>query len=289
MGFFHSFSPPQNTLQHMKGLITMSEQQGHFDGNRQGIPAYVRVKKALMHDISTNLRAEHSKLPSEEELSRAFGMARGTIRHALSELAAEGYIYRVHGKGTFVRARDYEHVIETPRFVSFLDDLIEKGITPIVKVLEVAQGYPDETTASRLGVGINEKSVYTIRRLRTVDDKVIMYSINNLPCPLYPNMLADGNDYTSLYGMLFKKCGVQVNTGTRLMQAVSATEDIAAIFRVPEGYPLMYVQQIVYDGDNRCVDCAYIWLRSDSFRFTINMRRHMHEADSAKPQEVRGN
>ena len=240
------------------------------------LPVYLRIKKALIDEITSGMRPVHSKLPSEDELCRAFQVSRGTVRQALSELCNEGYIYKVHGKGTFVKASKYEHVIDSSRFISFLDDLIEKGVRPSVKVLDVRSVRPDETVACHLGASREEESVFAFRRLRTVEDTVIMYSVNHIPCSLYPNMLEDGNDYISLYGMLKRRLGIQVDKGTRLMQAIGADEKLAELFGVPEGAPLMYVQQIVYDENDRCVDCAYIWLRSEYFRFTVNMRRSKH-------------
>jgi DNA-binding GntR family transcriptional regulator len=44
------------------------------------------------------------RIPSEPELVKLFGASRETVRKALAVLEAEGQIYRVHGKGTFVEA-----------------------------------------------------------------------------------------------------------------------------------------------------------------------------------------
>lgn len=43
-----------------------------------------------------------NKLPREEELCRILGISRVTLRSVLDDLAAEGIIIRVHGRGTFV-------------------------------------------------------------------------------------------------------------------------------------------------------------------------------------------
>ncbi|OGV63780.1 MAG: hypothetical protein A3K19_05040 [Lentisphaerae bacterium RIFOXYB12_FULL_65_16] len=44
-------------------------------------------------------------LPSEPKIARDLGVSRNTIRQAMRDLEHEGLIYRVQGKGTFVRAR----------------------------------------------------------------------------------------------------------------------------------------------------------------------------------------
>lgn len=41
------------------------------------------------------------KLPSENELSRYYGLSRQTVRKAIDILRGEGYIYAEHGRGTF--------------------------------------------------------------------------------------------------------------------------------------------------------------------------------------------
>src|SRR5690606_5757945 len=43
-----------------------------------------------------------SRMPSENELGRAFGVSRITVRQALGDLQKEGLIFKIHGEGTFV-------------------------------------------------------------------------------------------------------------------------------------------------------------------------------------------
>jgi DNA-binding GntR family transcriptional regulator len=44
------------------------------------------------------------KLPPETELAEVYGVARNTIRRAVAELAEDGRLTVVHGRGTFVAA-----------------------------------------------------------------------------------------------------------------------------------------------------------------------------------------
>ncbi len=53
-------------------------------------------KQILSGDIPAG-----GKLPSENELSASYHVSRQTVRKAIAELTNAGYVYAVHGKGTF--------------------------------------------------------------------------------------------------------------------------------------------------------------------------------------------
>lgn len=62
---------------------------------------YYRLMDDLKQQILTGQRKPGEKLPSENELAREYQVSRHTVRKALGILQSEGYIYAVHGKGTF--------------------------------------------------------------------------------------------------------------------------------------------------------------------------------------------
>jgi GntR family transcriptional regulator, arabinose operon transcriptional repressor len=61
-----------------------------------------RLREHLVNQIATGRLKPGQKLPSEHFLVRTLGVARTTIRQAMSSLENEGLIRRVQGKGTFV-------------------------------------------------------------------------------------------------------------------------------------------------------------------------------------------
>ena len=65
-------------------------------------PLYAQLKNALQAQIRTGALPYGEKLPSENEFMAHLGLSRMTIRSALSQLANENYVHKIHGKGTFV-------------------------------------------------------------------------------------------------------------------------------------------------------------------------------------------
>lgn len=62
---------------------------------------YVELMEDLKDKILSGEIKAGDKLPSENEMSVAYAVSRQTVRRALSILENAGYIYALHGKGTF--------------------------------------------------------------------------------------------------------------------------------------------------------------------------------------------
>ena len=66
----------------------------------------------LADQLAEDLRAEvvvgrmSGRLPSEVEMASLYGVSRVTVRRAVAVLAAEGKLTVIHGRGTFIAARE---------------------------------------------------------------------------------------------------------------------------------------------------------------------------------------
>ncbi len=72
---------------------------------RDSRPVYAQVKDELRLLIVTGAVSPNEKLSSVRELSSDLAINPNTIQRAYRELEAEGYIYSVPGKGSFVSER----------------------------------------------------------------------------------------------------------------------------------------------------------------------------------------
>ena len=67
-------------------------------------PIYEQVKFGLRRLILTGVLSPNDKMPSVRELSGQLAINPNTVQRAYRELEAEGYIYSIPGKGSFVAA-----------------------------------------------------------------------------------------------------------------------------------------------------------------------------------------
>lgn len=80
--------------------------------NRSGVPLYQQIKEQIGAAILSGDLAEDSALPSVRALARDLKISIITTNRAYTELAAEGFIATVPGKGAFVLPLDTQLVRE---------------------------------------------------------------------------------------------------------------------------------------------------------------------------------
>jgi GntR family transcriptional regulator/MocR family aminotransferase len=93
-------------MQHRTGLL-IAPLEGAGDS---GIPLYVRVFNRIRDAIFSGSVGAGERLPSERTLAADLQVSRTTVEAAYRRLAAEGYVDRHVGSGSYVRSRFPERV-----------------------------------------------------------------------------------------------------------------------------------------------------------------------------------
>ncbi len=76
-------------------------------------PLYVQVKRHIMDNIGSGKWATSTRVPSENDIVKSFGVSRMTANRALRELRDEGILVRIAGVGSFVADRHaHAHPLE---------------------------------------------------------------------------------------------------------------------------------------------------------------------------------
>ncbi|MHA7965542.1 GntR family transcriptional regulator [Paenibacillus sp. CAU 1782] len=71
------------------------------------IPLYQKIVDAIKEKMVSGELGSGDQVPTEAELSSRYGVSRITSKRALTELENEGLIYRVQGRGSFVREQSH--------------------------------------------------------------------------------------------------------------------------------------------------------------------------------------
>ncbi len=79
-----------------------------FIDNKSGAPIYEQIYAQLKTQIISGALVEDQPLPSIRDLAKDLRISVITTKRAYDELAAEGFIYTVAGKGCFVAPKNVE-------------------------------------------------------------------------------------------------------------------------------------------------------------------------------------
>ena len=155
------------------------------------IPKYQHIKDELKQQIISGKFENGDKFYTEAELIKIYDVSSITVVRALNDLAADGYIVRQQGKGTFVsRARKH-------KLVEFSDVETFPIQKAKVKVLSIKRG----NTLSILDkLGLNPTQFYyKIERTRHTGDDTYIFHQTYIPEQYinanYPNL----DYYSSIY------------------------------------------------------------------------------------------
>lgn len=240
-------------------------------GSEGTLPIYQQIKNWILQQVESHAWPENYRLPSEDELARHFQVARGTVKHALDQLEGEGVLYRLHGKGTFVSSGWLDFTM-AQRLVSFPELFASRGLRIHTRTLAQAVQDPTPALASLFTLPPGEKVFWT-KRLRSQEDAPILLSENRLAYSVCPGIEQYDLEAQTLYSVLEGIYRVRLDWATRRFDAKSAGGELAQLLQLPAGTPVLYLEQMVYTREGRCIEYSEVWLRGDKIRISTVLRR----------------
>ena len=207
------------------------------------IPLYHQLTEELRENIENGDWPPHSLIPSETELCEKYGVSRGTVRQALSQLVQEGLLYRKQGRGTFVAEPKITQQLN--RFYSFAQDMREKGLKPSSRLLQNEKILPDPYIKNILGLKENEL-IYKIMRLRLADEEPLILETSYLVEELFPDLDREDVENVPLYDIIIKKYRIRITRARETFEPILVDRFEAEKLKIPLGSPALLVKRITY-------------------------------------------
>jgi GntR family transcriptional regulator len=227
-----------------------------------------RLRDELLEEITSSQLEPGTKLPTEGELSKRFGVSRATVREAVRGLVEAGYVIRRRGSGSYVaERRRMPHGLDST--LSYLAMIESAGVHAGMRVLDAAFEQCEKTD-SPLHLGRSD-TVLAVERVRTADGQPVIYSRDRIPARLLRTDLDLQNLDPSLFGLL-RSSGHAADHATATLRAVASTSLTAKVLGVRRGKPLLYIEEIDYDRDGTPVMLSREWHVSEAFDVRVNRR-----------------
>lgn len=212
-------------------------------------PLYRQIKGLILQALDGGEWRPGDVIPSETELATRFGVSQGTVRKAVDELAAENYLIRRQGKGTFVSSHN------DPRaFFRFLRLQRLNGDIEVARSvpLECWRAKAGQEAARTLGIQLADPIIIVRRVLEFAGKPVVLdeiYLRGDTFAGLSLDTLREWQG--SLYGLFESRFGARMVRAEEKLRAVAADRTAADLLKVPEGSPLLSVERVSYSYGDR--------------------------------------
>ena len=231
------------------------------------IPVYWQIKEILYNRIVSGELKPGDQLLSEPKLALEFNVNRLTVRSALTELVNAGFLYRVHGQGTFVS----KPKVESPnsRMKSFVEEMKSKGFSVHSKLLVAQRFKPDGNIKSILKLD-SDDWVYYIQRIRYTNGEPIVLQDAYIPCTLFEGLLDEDLETESLYGLMKNKYKIEPDKTKESLEAVKGDKTMAEFLEMKKGDAVLYCRRTTLDKTGRPIEYVRSWYRGDRYVFELD-------------------
>jgi GntR family transcriptional regulator len=237
-------------------------------------PVATPSRRPLADDIARELKAEirdgryppGSRLPTEADLCRRFGVSRATVRSAVKELDVRGLVRTQQGVGTFVRRRPaVRDGLE--RMGSITESIRASGKLPGHEYARrtLRQVLPDE--AERMEVP-PDTEVLELRRRITADGEVVAYSYDLIPRALLPEGFDPEQPSGSMFAFFEQGLGLHATLGLARVRAVESSH-IAWGADASKHRLFILLDQLHYDAANRLLAYSRTYFVEGAYEFQL--------------------
>ena len=208
------------------------------------IPKYQHIKDELKQQIISGKFENGDKFYTEAELIKIYDVSSITVVRALNDLAADGYIVRQQGKGTFVsRARKHK--------------LVEFSDVETFPILD------------KLGLNPTQ-FYYKIERTRQIEDDTYIFHQTYIPeqyiNPNYPNL----EYYSSIYDRFKEDYHIHMNDEhfEEVNEIVFPTPSkVAKVLKIDENFPTVkQVKTTKLEATGQILEYTETYKRGDYYK-----------------------
>ncbi|ALB30096.1 GntR family transcriptional regulator [Companilactobacillus heilongjiangensis] len=215
---------------------------------------YQKVADDIKKNILSGVYELDSLIPTENDLEKKYSVSKITVRKAVEQLVAEGYLMKKSGIGTRVVSN---HLFNKLSKAKSYSTIVRENDQLTKQVLEVANVSAEETP---IATEFGDQNIVYIKRLYSLDNKpfiIVSHYLPNVEIPTEKRNLKN----QSLYKFL-KDSGQEINSFKDEFSAVNIStadqkllnkDDTLALKRIRRGFDnkgnLIEYTESIYDSN----------------------------------------
>jgi len=231
------------------------------------IPIYQQIKNEFIQRIASGELQGGQKLPSEREISDQYLISRPTVRQAFKELANEGKIRIVSGKGAFVA--EPRLTSELRQLRGFTAEIESLGMKAASKILRQAIIQSEDGVATLFGRPRGHKFL-KVDRLRYGNGVPLALERAYFDLMVCPHL--DAVDLSgSVYQTLAEKLNVAPVYAKQQIESYHPSAQEAQYLSIRENVPCLLIKRQTYASTGLMFESVEAVFRGDIYTFAVEL------------------
>ena len=207
-------------------------------------PLYLQVKRHILDNIGSGKWGTSSRVPSENDIVKSFGVSRMTANRALRELRDEGVLVRIAGVGSFVADR---HAHGHPLQIRGIDaEIHERGHAHRAEIVSLERIRAVGELAQDFGVAAGAELYYSVI-VHFEDERPIQLEDRYVLAKLAPEYLQMDFKLTTPHEYLTKAAPLQ--QAEHVLRAEMPDERTRKLLAMKKAEPCLVVIRRTWTAD----------------------------------------
>ncbi|MBZ4665423.1 GntR family transcriptional regulator [Mahella sp.] len=237
---------------------------------KKNIPKYLAISDKLQEEIKHKYRSG-DRLPSEADLCSRFNANRYVVRQALARLVQLGLIRSSQGIGYFINEKPIDIRYTMTPITQYSEIIRQAGRKPGAELLSQQLLIPSRDVAEALCLSQGQQA-YKLEILRYADGVRLTYSVSWLPEYIFPDFSAHTEGFSSLYDIFKTVYGIHPLRMRSTLRAIYPTASEALHLQISPSTPLLQIESMVCDEQNRHVEYTVAKYRGDLCMVSIQFQ-----------------
>ena len=229
---------------------------------------YIQVMRLLVDEIGKGTWNIGDRIPSESELSARYAVSKITIRQALTNLSADGYLVKIQGKGTFVAGN--RPIVGLTMKTHFTAGLFGSGVQETREVVERGPArFPDEVQ----GLLWSGEPAYRIATLRLAEGVPVSTDESYVPAGLLPGIEEQELAGFRLFAAIQERGTRKVFKMRQNVEITSLSGREAALLGRTAGQPALAVHRLLIGPEDLPIGYSRIVVIEERYRLETEFER----------------